>query len=60
MALKRVRVLTASRQYPAGVVVEMDETDANALIGRGDAEVTKDSVTRKAPKAETADADPTK
>ena len=56
----RVRILTASRECPAGTVCELDDARAQALIGRGDAEVTKDAVTRKAQKAETATNDPTK
>ena len=56
----RVRILTAMPGLPAGTVLEMDDARASGLIGRGDAEVTKDKVTRQVEKAETATADPTK
>lgn len=57
----RVRILTGSRDLPAGTVCELETERAAALIGRGDAEEAKGvPPTRSGARVETATNNPTK
>lgn len=57
----RVRILTGSRDLPAGTVCEVSADRGAALVGRGDAEVVAGMPpSRAGAKAEKATNDPTK